>query len=206
MINHLKTCAQKLQSNALILLILVFVLLGLHTAGPEITAEFIYQRADVLDGQWWRLMTANLVHFSFYHLSANILGLGLIWSIGCSYASGREMLLLLVLTSLCLCLSLLVFYPNIAYYGGLSGALHGLMVYIALCSVARKEWFGGVLMIGVITKIIHENLTGASELMAGLVGAPILLESHRLGALLGMLLWIIFQAIRRFRCRHITET
>lgn len=205
MINRLNTYTPKKRSPPLILLILVFVLLALYFSGPEITAEFIYRRAAVLNGQWWRLITANLVHFSAYHLGANILGLSLIWIIGNTYASGREMLLLLTLTSLCLCLSLLAFFPDIAYYAGLSGALHGLIVYVALCSVARKEWFGGVLMIGVIAKNIHETLTGASALMEGLVGAPVLLESHLLGALLGMFFWFVFLAIRQVQCRHVID-
>src|ERR1700746_1774855 len=40
-----------------------------------------YDRAALAAGQWWRLLTAHLVHLDFDHAALNSLGLVLMWAL-----------------------------------------------------------------------------------------------------------------------------
>jgi rhomboid protease GluP len=58
---------------------LIFFILESNLGGNE-NLETLYQLGalvpqEVLSGEWWRLLTANFLHFGWVHLTSNLLGL-----------------------------------------------------------------------------------------------------------------------------------
>lgn len=82
-----------------------------------------YQRAAVLRGEVWRLLTANLVHLGWIHLSRDVVGLFLVWSLLAQSLDEYMWLWVLLLSGLAVGLGLLAFGPGTAWYVGISGAL-----------------------------------------------------------------------------------
>ena len=108
----------------------------LHTLGA-LTTE------DVLKGEWWRLITANFLHYGWFHLGANMLGLYYIGAIIESYL-GRIRYLLIYFSSGCLSMLLMVFYflkigePQTLLVGA-SAAIMGLIG--AMGAIFLQDWW-----------------------------------------------------------------
>src|SRR5579864_2273417 len=57
-------------------------LLLLLALGGESTRRILeYERAALVAGQWWRLLSAHLVHLDLQHAALNSLGLVLMWAL-----------------------------------------------------------------------------------------------------------------------------
>lgn len=80
----------------------------------------------------WRGLVAQLVHLGTPHLLMNLLALLLL--AGMAHGIGRLGALpgCLIVSALAVCLGLQSETPALAWYVGLSGALHGLAVWLAL--------------------------------------------------------------------------
>lgn len=142
----------------------------------------------ITDGEYWRLLTANLVHFGWAHTLMNVAAFLL-----CSFAffndvSVKKYSLLLLWCCLGVGWGVFLFSPEYSPYAGLSGAIHGLIVAGLLQTRAFQLWIkagGLILMTG---KLIQENLPGyqATDLQQ-LIPAAIAVESHVYGAIAGAL-------------------
>src|SRR5262245_64757634 len=71
------------------------VLVLLYFTGDDGRQLLRYERAAVLRGEYWRLLTAHLVHGSGQHLLLNAVGLGLIADMFSSEYSLRGWMLIL---------------------------------------------------------------------------------------------------------------
>lgn len=76
-----------------------------------------------------------------------------------------------------------LFAPNIVVYTGLSGLLHGLIVWGALEDIKRKLTTGYLLLIGVWAKVLWEQYAGASADVAMLIDSRVAIEAHLFGAI-----------------------
>src|SRR6185312_11956554 len=63
------------------LLIACAVLLLPELGGDPARELLRYDRAGLADGQWWRLLTAHVVHLDLEHAALNTLGLVLMWAL-----------------------------------------------------------------------------------------------------------------------------
>ncbi len=99
-----------------------------------VSSEWLrYQSAEVNQGQWWRILTANLCHSNWNHWALNISGL---WLMDLFYQPVMSAKLRANLLLFCMLLNvtLLHFLLDIGWYVGLSGALHGYLIGGALLS------------------------------------------------------------------------
>lgn len=98
--------------------------------GPLADA-LVYDRAAVAAGEWWRIATASLVHFSVWHLLANCLGLSLV-----ALYLGREhrawVWILLGTSAIASAIGVHLFEPQNVRYGGLSGLITACVVFAGL--------------------------------------------------------------------------
>lgn len=96
-----------------------------------------WQREAIDGGQWARLLSGHLVHLDARHLLLNLLGLVLVaeWLL----EEWRPVGLLSLLLSSALGTGLLLWLlePELHWYAGLSGALHGLWAGAALAGWLR---------------------------------------------------------------------
>ncbi len=155
-----------------------------------------YRRSAISSGEWWRLLSGNLLHTNHWHLLMNLAGLWVIAFLHeMHYRVGNFTLLFLSLAAL-QGIGLYLFYPTVGGYVGLSGLLHGLFTYGALKDIQRRIRSGYLLFVGVCAKVLYEQFYGATDQITQLIGARVATESHLIGVVCGI---VLFVAIRTFR-------
>ncbi|MGL5393263.1 MAG: rhombosortase [Shewanella sp.] len=163
--------------------------IGLYLAGlaiPHIDELLAYQRHAISEGQWWRLVSGNLLHTNHWHLLMNLSGLWIVLFLHHFHYQLKGLSRLFVLLCLLEGLGLYLGYPKLLGYVGLSGMLHGLFAYGALMDIAHKHRSGYLLLLGVCLKVAHEQLYGASEDVTVMIGARVATEAHLVGVLCGV--------------------
>lgn len=168
--------------------LLLFVLpTALAALAPAVC---VYDRAAILHGEWWRLVTGHWVHFSVSHAAWNmlvLLGAGAWLEHGRPGALARYTLLAAPLLGL----GLLATTPTMAFYGGLSGVAVGVATLLALtqlsaANAARAWWLAALALI--VAKLVWESVNG-SALFSDFGSAAIRpsTAAHALGATTALL-------------------
>lgn len=169
-------------SPALVLMTLC-VLASAH-AGFRPVLQF--DRAAIASGELWRLFSNHLVHADVQHLSLNMAGLVIAWSLVGDQWRPWTWLALLVAIAAGVGAGLWLSVPTLDEYLGASGLLHGLL---AAGTVGLwRTWRTGAVAIAVILA-----LKGVVELVHGPLmpaGAHLdtIVEAHLIGSVTGALL------------------
>ena len=175
-----------------------FVLLGLilvcHFIGLN---SLSYTRDLILDGELWRLLTASLVHTSVNHALLNAAGVVVLWLLHGDYYHSTRYLGIIMFTSLGTTLGLLVFNSDLAWYAGLSGALHGIFVWGMVHDFEKGERTAWLLCTGLLIKLSWEYLYGGDPSVALLIGSPVAADAHLYGSASGLLIVLACFAYRR---------
>ena len=138
-------------------------------------------------GEYWRLLTGNLVHFGWLHTLTNAAALLLCVLAFFADYSLKKFSLLLLWCGASVGVGIYIFNPEYSPYAGLSGAIHGLIVAGLLLTRGYPVWIR-VIALGLVTaKLIQENSAGyeATDLQA-LLPVAVAVESHLYGALAGL--------------------
>ncbi|WP_394230335.1 rhombosortase [Shewanella colwelliana] len=160
-------------------------------------SQLAYRRTAIGHGEWWRLLTGNLLHTNHWHLVMNLAGLWVIAFLHeCHYRLSNFTLLFI---ALCLLqgAGLYLFFPSLLGYVGLSGMLHGLFTFGALRDIQKGLRSGYLLVAGVCVKVIYEQYYGATEQITQLINARVATESHLIGVVTGILCFIGYWAFRK---------
>jgi rhomboid family GlyGly-CTERM serine protease len=171
--------------------------LNLHLGGIGSPSGFVFWPREVLDGQWWRLLTHPFVHLTFYHLILDA-GAFFILYAGLDETRIRRKLALVGVAGFASLGAGLFWAPGFDRLGlcGLSGIAHGLMAFSGLEMVARdKHRVLGWLSFGTVAvKNLCETINGEvlfAFLHMGLCGTP-LAACHLGGVGGGTLLFFFF--------------
>jgi rhomboid family GlyGly-CTERM serine protease len=156
--------------------------------GSDASTLLRYDRAALAQGQWWRLLSGHLVHLGWSHLALNVAGLALVWALVGQAFSTRHWLLLLATAGLGISIGLLTFNPELAWYVGLSGLLHAMLVAGSLAQLRRGQASAALLLVLVWGKLIWEQLFGPLPGSAASSGGAVIVDAHFYGGLLGTLL------------------
>lgn len=168
-------------------LALSVVIIGLGLLGDAAQEWLRYDRAAILDGQWWRLLGAHLVHLGPGHLLMNLAGLWLVWALVGSALSERGWLVLMCADALITGLGLLIFNPQLGWYVGLSGVLHGLLVAGAVSEVRGGRRDAWLLLAALAFKLGWEQWAGPLPGSEASAGGTVIVDAHLYGALGGLL-------------------
>lgn len=159
---------------------------------------FVFKRAEINQGEWWRLISGNLVHTNYPHMLLNLCGLWIIGFLFLDHIKPKSFLISLFILLVIVGLGIYFFSPVLMWYAGLSGALYGLFLIGALYATLNRDYFTGVpLLILVPVKIIWDNIYGGSQSSAELIGAPVATDAH----LYGMIGAILIGATLLFHLR-----
>ena len=169
-----------------------WALLGALCIGLQLVAEssqtwLAFDRAAVETGQWWRLITGNVVHTNFWHLWLNLAALAAILVFFPTRDPIPATLLQLLACGITVTLGIYFCSPDLVGYVGLSGILHGVFLLRARSEWAASRLTGAVMMIGLASKLLYEQLSGPSETLATLINADIATAAHFYGALGGVI-------------------
>ncbi|MGD9340995.1 MAG: rhombosortase [Chromatiales bacterium] len=160
--------------------IAALILVGAQLVGIEVLQ---YQRERVLEGQLWRLLSAHAVHLGWRHSLLNLLALVLILAIFPD-SLRRGAAVWLIFASLAAIDGGLLLRPEILWYVGLSGVLHGLLAGACVLTARRRE--GRVLLLLLGAKLLWEQRYGALPSTATIAGGPVLVDAHLFGAIGGL--------------------
>ncbi|MGO1191382.1 rhombosortase [Vibrio casei] len=153
---------------------------------PIINDWMLWDRDAILTGQVWRIVTGNFAHTNIYHLGMNLIGLWLICSIFRPELKPRSFLL--IIGCLALAVGTLLLTTSMYIYVGLSGILHGLFACYALTEYRKGKKASLWLVLGLLTKILWEQLFGSPTGSEELIGASVAINAHLFGCLTGYIL------------------
>lgn len=177
---------------------LIIILLNLPLVWGKVFEKMLFIPAEVINGQFWRIVTYSFVHVSWYHLLFDSAAF-LILYMQLEEKSLIKRTIYVVMCTFSSLLAVLLVLPKMAVTGycGLSGTAHGLMAICALEMIFAKDKsisLTGLICMGLlIAKCIFENLTGTMFLNfmhPDLVGTPIAM-AHTGGLIGGALIYII---------------
>ncbi|MDE2202129.1 MAG: rhombosortase [Burkholderiaceae bacterium] len=166
---------------------------------PWLHAVGLYRRDAVHAGQWWRLVTAMWVHLDAWHWLADVMA-----AAGLILLVARVLRPQVIVGALVACGVLvqiaLLSQPAVQWYGGLSGALHGLAAWGGLRmlrpSVEAEDdrfsrWIGVLLCVGVLVKVWFEQSWLSPVAYDPRWGFGVVRIAHAFGAASGLLIWVL---------------
>ena len=153
---------------------------------PTSSDNLAFQRDSIVAGEIWRLITGNLIHTNANHLFLNLAGVILLWAIHGYYYSVSNYFFMFLFYSIIVTTFIYFFNPEMLWYAGLSGVLHGFLVWGAFQDIRQKVSFGWLLMIAVWLKVIYEQIFGQDPDLANFIDANVAVDSHLYGALAGI--------------------
>lgn len=155
--------------------------------GGDASPLLRYQRSAVLDGELWRVMTGQLVHLGSSHLVLNLAGLALVgWIFGPGLRAW-QWVVILAGSWIVIVAGFLLLEPQLEWYVGLSGLLHGLLLGAALVDDGLERRMRVVLVIGILAKLAWEQWAGALPMTAEAAGGPVVVDAHLYGGIGGLL-------------------
>lgn len=156
---------------------------------------FMYQREEMWS-EPWRLFTSHFVHVGWIHCLLNMSAFTFLPLI---FPKTNWKLLIsgMLILPLMISLGIYLLCENIYAYAGFSGVLHGLYILVALQHLTdpKEKRFAWVILLGIIIKLLWELKVNENSITADLIGSPILIEAHQLGAI-GAL--VLFVGVRTF--------
>jgi rhomboid family GlyGly-CTERM serine protease len=152
--------------------------------GDAATNLLRYDRADIAAGQWWRLVTAHIAHLGLHHAVLNVLGLVFLWALFAREWRLRQWTAIMALVVVAIDAGLWLRDPDINWYVGASGALHGMMAAGVVAYIRRREPLGWIMAALLAAKLSFEQLHGPLP-FAG-KGVPVVVDAHLYGVLGGL--------------------
>jgi rhomboid family GlyGly-CTERM serine protease len=167
-----------------VLLAAVLLLVLLAATGDWGRSALQYEREALSHYQWWRLLSAHLVHLGWRHAWLNCAGLALLWMLFAREFTPRRWLWIAFLSAAGIDAGLWFLRPEVDWYLGASGVLHGTWAAGACAMYRRGDGFGAALLLLLIIKLVYEQQSGASLFDRDL---PLVSVAHLYGALGGLI-------------------
>jgi rhomboid family GlyGly-CTERM serine protease len=156
------------------------LVLVLPTAAGEGGRQLLrYDRTGLKAGQWWRLLTAHLVHLDLRHALVNGLGLVLLWALFARDYTPKAWAAIVLGAVAGIDAGLWLADSTLLWYVGSSGVLHGIMAAGTLAKVRRGERDGAVLAGVLAVKLAYEHWVGPLPLS----GVKVVVDAHLYGVL-----------------------
>ena len=147
----------------------------------------IYQRQSLEQGQLWRLFSGHLVHLNDKHLILNLIAWVIVFFLGVNYLSLSRWIVLSLVLMLSISVGLYYFVPEVLYYGGLSGVLHGYFAYILVEWIKNKQRLSWIILLLLIAKVLAENFSDMGSSTTEYLELRVVTEAHLIGIMVGII-------------------
>ena len=155
-------------------------------AGSSARLLLRYDRPGIADGEFWRFATGHFAHLGTGHLILNIAGLLLVWLLVGSSFTVYSWMFVIAFSVAVIDVGFWFFDPQLEWYVGLSGLLHGMLAAGLLHRLrdmpVESIALGGV----IIAKIAYEQFAGPLPGSEASAGGAVVVNAHLYGAIAGV--------------------
>ncbi len=187
-------CAKKISVTTSLVVTSFVILLLFFLLWIDVNAFLQFSRDGIQAAQWWRLVSGHFVHMNVVHGALNI-AVFIVFSFSLGpYLSLLRWLISGVVICLSISLCLFLFSPNVAWYVGFSGVLHGLlMVGLGFGIIKLRDKLLAVVLLLLVAKIVREQLPGFNrDHLTHWIDGAVVVDAHLYGAIAGVLLVLFF--------------
>lgn len=182
-------------------LLIVILVLAYAISAADLPA-WRYDREAILAGELWRLITGHLVHGDLHHLVWNLLGVLIVGVLFAGDYTPLQWVAILSASTAAIDLGFLSCEPQLEWYVGFSGVLHGAMAAGLVRWLRRGEgaltWLVGGLF---AAKLCWEHFAGPVPFTASGLSLPVVHEAHSYGAIGGAVAALAIDAWTAWRRR-----
>jgi rhomboid family GlyGly-CTERM serine protease len=168
--------------------LLLVVAAVLAVAGDWGREALRYDRGAIAAGQVWRLISGHLVHLGWPHFLLNGAGLLLIFQLVGSRFSLPQWLSIALVTIIAIDTGFWLWQPQLLWYVGLSGLLHGFLAAGAVAGLRTGQLDYWLIAAFLVIKLSYEQFFGPLPGSEGTTGGNVVVASHLYGAVGGMLI------------------
>ena len=179
--NHVHPTLRSLNFDGrrgLALLFACLLLLLLTAWGENGRALLRYERSALAEGEWWRLLSAHVIHLDLRHALLNVVGLALVWALFARDYSPKAWLAIVLGAVAAIDAGLWLGDSTVQWYVGSSGALHGALAAGVLAHVRKGERDGWLLAGLLAAKLLYEQAVGALPFSGS---DPVVVDAHLYG-------------------------
>ncbi len=162
------------------------ICIGLQLLGLDQILRF--DRQLLQSGNFWLILTGNFVHLNWNHLLLNLAGLILVVLLVWENFNPLEWTVIILVSSLGVGIGLYILDPDVGWYVGFSGTLHGLILAGAIADLRRFPINAAALLLVVCLKLFWEQQFGAMPGSESVAGGKVVVNSHLYGAITGTLI------------------
>lgn len=189
------------------LAVAALLLLAAILQATGLTPMLRYSREGIAAGEVWRLITGHLLHLGPSHFTLNAVGTALAAALVGQHLRALGWAVVWLVCALGVSAGLWWLQPEVDWYVGLSGVLHGLIVAGAIAGLAdyRERLFAAAVLAAIVAKLGWEHWSGAMPGTAALAGGSVITEAHLYGAVGGLLAGFAVLAARGLRGNRGTD-
>ena len=145
-----------------------------------------YDRPAIVAGELWRLLSGHFVHLGASHLALNAAALLLIWYLIFASFSRVQWLFVVLVVIVGIDFGLWFLEPQLLWYVGLSGVLHGLLAAGIVGGLRTGRIDLWVLGVALLAKLGYEQLIGPLPGSEQSTGGMVIVAAHAYGAFAGV--------------------
>jgi len=161
---------------------LVFALFG--DAGRD---AFRYDRLQIENGDYWRLVSGHFVHLGTTHLVLNMAALVLVWLLVGRYYTRLQWLFVFATTLAVTTAGFWFVDVHMLWYVGMSGVLHGLLLAGAIRGCRELPAESAIIIVIVVAKLAWEQFSGPLPGSESATGGAVVVNAHLFGGIGGAL-------------------
>ena len=175
----------------------VMIALALMLSGDSGRDPLRFDRGSIAAGEFWRLLSGHFVHLGVTHTLLNLAGLVLVWFLVGRAWTWRQWLLLMAASVAAIDLGLWLGSPQLEWYVGLSGLLHGMLAAGIVAGLADRNYEALVLALVVTGKLAWEQFDGPLPGAEATSGGAVIVDAHLYGVIGGAVAAAALVRVRR---------
>lgn len=177
---------------------IVTLIISCAFIGDKLTLLLRFEREAILSGELYRLLTAHIVHLNWMHALMNVAATIIGWCLLRDSMTNRQWILSIAISGLVV--SVLLFsLPELEWYVGFSGIIHGLMLQ-GLILQKHLRFIEKTLMVSALfLKVFYELWQGSSTADLEFIDGNIIVEAHLFGLLAGLIMIICIKTMAFYR-------
>ncbi len=173
------------QNIELFILTLIIFILGV--CNQWVNPYLQFDREALVAGQWWRVLSCNLVHLSVTHMLMNLTGFILATLIFKEAIRALYWYINIVVCALAVGLGIWLFDDAVRQYVGLSGALYGILAFGIVLNFRRQMLISSIVGAYIVHRVYLQHQSSFDPAgMYDFIGGNVIVSSHLFGLIAGL--------------------